>query len=139
FYALAVMFGFAYGGVMPLYAILVREDFGARVMGNAFGGVALASTLGRAGGSTTLSAASPGFSSHPLALGSGRRPSPPPSARRARCPRASRAPAWLTERGKDAPSCATCCSGSETTGRGERCPRKKGRPPTGRPSTTART
>src|SRR5439155_206858 len=27
FYTLAVMFGFAYGGVMPLYAILVREYF----------------------------------------------------------------------------------------------------------------
>ena len=34
FYALAVMFGFAYGGVMPLYAILVREYFGARIMGS---------------------------------------------------------------------------------------------------------
>src|SRR5262249_3975030 len=31
FYALAVMFGFSYGGVMPLYAILVREYFGARI------------------------------------------------------------------------------------------------------------
>src|SRR5262245_44566486 len=33
FYALALMFGFAYGGVMPLYAILVREYFGERIMG----------------------------------------------------------------------------------------------------------
>ena len=32
---LALMFGFAYGGVMPLYAILVREYFGARIMGTA--------------------------------------------------------------------------------------------------------
>lgn len=46
FYALSVMFGFAYGGVMPLYAILVREYFGARIMGTAFGAVALVSTLG---------------------------------------------------------------------------------------------
>jgi MFS family permease len=46
FYALAVMFGFAYGGVMPLYAILVREYFGARIMGTAFGAVAFVSTLG---------------------------------------------------------------------------------------------
>ena len=30
FYALSVVFGLAYGGVMPLYAILVREYFGAR-------------------------------------------------------------------------------------------------------------
>ena len=48
FYALSVVFGFAYGGVMPLYAILVREYFGARIMGTAFGAVALVSTLGMA-------------------------------------------------------------------------------------------
>ena len=48
FYALAVVFGFAYGGVMPLYAILVREYFGERVMGTAFGAVSLAATLGMA-------------------------------------------------------------------------------------------
>ena len=48
FYALAVLFGFAYGGVMPLYAILVREYFGARIMGTAFGAVAFVSTLGMA-------------------------------------------------------------------------------------------
>jgi MFS family permease len=48
FYALALMFGFAYGGVMPLYAILVREYFGARIMGTAFGAVSLAATLGMA-------------------------------------------------------------------------------------------
>jgi MFS family permease len=46
FYALAIMFGFAYGGVMPLYAILVREYFGARIMGSIFGAVASVSTLG---------------------------------------------------------------------------------------------
>jgi MFS family permease len=48
FYALAVVFGFAYGGVMPLYAILVREYFGERIMGTAFGAVSLAATLGMA-------------------------------------------------------------------------------------------
>jgi MFS family permease len=48
FYALAVMFGFAYGGVMPLYAILVREYFGERLMGSAFGAVSLVATLGMA-------------------------------------------------------------------------------------------
>jgi MFS family permease len=48
FYALALMFGFAYGGVMPLYAILVREYFGERIMGTAFGAVSLAATLGMA-------------------------------------------------------------------------------------------
>ena len=46
FYALSLVFGFAYGGVMPLYAILVREYFGARIMGTAFGAVAFVSTLG---------------------------------------------------------------------------------------------
>ena len=48
FYGLALVFGFAYGGVMPLYAILVREHFGERVMGSAFGAVSLAATLGMA-------------------------------------------------------------------------------------------
>ena len=48
FYALALMFGFAYGGVMPLYAILVRDYFGARIMGSAFGAVSLAATIGMA-------------------------------------------------------------------------------------------
>jgi MFS family permease len=46
FYALGLMFGFAYGGVMPLYAILVREYFGARIMGTALGAVSFVSTLG---------------------------------------------------------------------------------------------
>jgi MFS family permease len=48
FYELALLFGFAYGGVMPLYAILVREYFGARIMGTIFGAVGFVSTLGMA-------------------------------------------------------------------------------------------
>ena len=48
FYALAALFGLRYGGVMPLYAILVREYFGAQIMGTAFGAVAMVSTLGMA-------------------------------------------------------------------------------------------
>ena len=48
FYGVAVMFGFAYGGVMPLYAILVREYFGERAMGATFGAVGLGATLGMA-------------------------------------------------------------------------------------------
>jgi MFS family permease len=48
FYAVALVFGFAYGGVMPLYAILIREYFGARMMGALFGAAGLASTLGMA-------------------------------------------------------------------------------------------
>jgi MFS family permease len=48
FYALSLLFGLAYGGVMPLYAILVREYFGARIMGTTFGAVAMVSGLGMA-------------------------------------------------------------------------------------------
>jgi MFS family permease len=33
---------------MPLYAILVREYFGARIMGSVFGAAAMVSTLGMA-------------------------------------------------------------------------------------------
>jgi MFS family permease len=53
FYGLAIMFGFSYGAVMPLYAILVREYFGARIMGTMFGAVNMASTLGMALGPWT--------------------------------------------------------------------------------------
>ena len=48
FYLLAALFGLAYGGVMPLYAILAREYFGARIMGTVFGAVAMTSTVGMA-------------------------------------------------------------------------------------------
>jgi MFS family permease len=51
FYGLALVFGMAYGGVMPLYALLVREYFGDAVMGTAYGGVFLISTLGMGLGS----------------------------------------------------------------------------------------
>jgi MFS family permease len=51
FTALAVVFGIAYGGVMPLYALVTREYFGERVMGAAYGGVFLISTLGMGVGS----------------------------------------------------------------------------------------
>ena len=51
FYALALIFGLSYGGVMPLYAILVREYFGERIMGTAYGAVFFVSTLGMALGS----------------------------------------------------------------------------------------
>jgi MFS family permease len=51
FYALALGFGVAYGGVMPLYALLVRQYFGEKVMGTAYGGVFLISTLGMGLGS----------------------------------------------------------------------------------------
>ena len=51
FYALAVVFGVSYGGVMPLYALVTREYFGEKVMGAAYGAVFLVSTLGMGLGS----------------------------------------------------------------------------------------
>jgi MFS family permease len=51
FYAAAVVFGVAYGGVMPLYALVTREYFGEKVMGTAYGAVFLISTLGMGLGS----------------------------------------------------------------------------------------
>lgn len=48
FYSVAVVFGLAYGGVMPLYALLAREYFGPRIMGTIFGAAAMLSSLGMA-------------------------------------------------------------------------------------------
>jgi MFS family permease len=48
FYALSVVFGIAYGGVMPLYAILARDYFGARIMGTTFGAISMLASLGMA-------------------------------------------------------------------------------------------
>ena len=48
FYALSVIFGLAYGGVMPLYAVLVRDTFGPRIMGTTFGAVSMFASLGMA-------------------------------------------------------------------------------------------
>jgi MFS family permease len=50
FYGLAVVFGTAYGGVMPLYAVLAREYFGQRAMGTVFGAATMTSSLGMAFG-----------------------------------------------------------------------------------------
>jgi MFS family permease len=47
-YAVSMLFGFAYGGAMPLYAILVREHFPAAIMGTVFGVVAMIAALGMA-------------------------------------------------------------------------------------------
>jgi MFS family permease len=47
-YAVSMLFGLSYGGAMPLYAILVREYFPAKIMGRVFGVVAMISTLGMA-------------------------------------------------------------------------------------------
>ena len=48
FYAVAAVFGFAYGGVMPLYAVLARDYFGQQIMGSVLGAAAMVSSLGMA-------------------------------------------------------------------------------------------
>jgi len=53
FYAVAALFGFIYAGVMPLYAVLARENFPLRLMGTVIGGTAMAGGLGMATGPLT--------------------------------------------------------------------------------------
>jgi MFS family permease len=48
FYAVALVFGLAYGGVMPLYAVIAREYFPMRIMGTVFGAATMVSSLGMA-------------------------------------------------------------------------------------------
>ena len=50
FYAAAAVFGFVYGGVMPLYSVIIRENFPLRMMGTIIGGTAMAGSLGMATG-----------------------------------------------------------------------------------------
>ena len=50
FYAVAALVGFIYAGVMPLYAVLARENFPLRMMGTVIGGTAMAGSLGMATG-----------------------------------------------------------------------------------------
>jgi MFS family permease len=50
FYAVATLFGFIYAGVMPLYAVLARENFPLRMMGTIIGGTSMAGSLGMASG-----------------------------------------------------------------------------------------
>jgi MFS family permease len=48
FYSVAVVFGFAYAGIMPLYAVLLRENFPLPIMGTMVGAASMASSLGMA-------------------------------------------------------------------------------------------
>jgi MFS family permease len=48
FYAVAFVFGMAYGGVMPLYAVLARDHFSPRILGTVLGAAAMVSSLGMA-------------------------------------------------------------------------------------------
>jgi MFS family permease len=50
FYSVAVVFGFAYAGVMPLYAVLMRENFPLSIIGTVVGAGSMASSLGMAFG-----------------------------------------------------------------------------------------
>lgn len=50
FYAAAALFGFIYGGIMPLYAVIIRENFPLHMMGTVIGGVTMAGSLGMASG-----------------------------------------------------------------------------------------
>ncbi len=53
FYAVAALVGFIYAGVMPLYAVIARENFPLRMMGTVIGGTAMAGSLGMASGPLT--------------------------------------------------------------------------------------
>ena len=48
FYVVAAIFGFIYAGVMPLYAVLARENFPQRMMGTVIGATSMAGGLGMA-------------------------------------------------------------------------------------------
>ncbi len=50
FYAVAAMVGFVYAGTMPLYAVIIRENFPLRMMGTIIGGTAMAGSLGMSTG-----------------------------------------------------------------------------------------
>mgnify|MGYP001266212175 CR=1 FL=1 len=50
FYMLAAVVGMAYGGVMPLYAVIARDYFGPHVMGTVMGAAIMTSSIGMAFG-----------------------------------------------------------------------------------------
>ncbi len=50
FYAVAMMTGFIYAGTMPLYAVLIRENFPLSMMGTLIGASAMAGSLGMSSG-----------------------------------------------------------------------------------------
>jgi MFS family permease len=50
FYFVAAVFGFIYAGVMPLYAVIYRENFPLRMMGTVIGATMMAGALGMATG-----------------------------------------------------------------------------------------
>ena len=62
FYAAAILFGFVYAGIMPLYSVLARENFPMKMMGTIMGGLGMAGSLGMA----TRPAMGGGFSTGPV-------------------------------------------------------------------------
>ncbi|MCO5065314.1 MAG: MFS transporter [Rhizobiaceae bacterium] len=50
FYAVAALVGFIYAGTMPLYAVIIRENFPLSMMGTIIGGTAMAGSLGMSTG-----------------------------------------------------------------------------------------
>jgi len=50
FYAVAAMVGFIYAGTMPLYAVILRENFPLKMMGTVIGASAMAGSLGMSTG-----------------------------------------------------------------------------------------
>ncbi|MBX3530617.1 MAG: MFS transporter [Rhizobiaceae bacterium] len=50
FYAVAALVGFIYAGTMPLYAVIIRENFPMKMMGTIIGGTAMAGSLGMSTG-----------------------------------------------------------------------------------------
>jgi MFS family permease len=50
FYAVAAVFGFIYAGTMPLYSVIIRENFPIRILGTVIGGTSMAGALGMATG-----------------------------------------------------------------------------------------
>lgn len=50
FYAVAALVGFIYAGTMPLYAVIIRENFPLKMMGTIVGGTAMAGSLGMSTG-----------------------------------------------------------------------------------------
>ena len=50
FYTTGITFGIAYGGVMPLYAVVIRDYFGERALAPAYGAAFFVSCIGMAFG-----------------------------------------------------------------------------------------
>jgi MFS family permease len=50
FYGVAVVFGFIYAGIMPLYSVLARDNFPLGMLGTVIGGLAMAGSFGMASG-----------------------------------------------------------------------------------------